>query len=80
MFRLTAHIRGRVQRVGYRAKVVSLAKELNLTGMVQNRPDATVLVIAEGERDALEKFGSAIRIKNTFIDVTSVDSAITAGA
>jgi acylphosphatase len=80
MFRLTAHISGRVQRVGYRAKVVSLAKELNLTGMVQNRPDATVLVIAEGERDALEKFGSAIKIKNTFIDVTSVDSAITAGA
>jgi acylphosphatase len=80
MFRLTAHIRGRVQRVGYRAKIVSLAKEMNLTGMVQNRPDATVLVIAEGERDALEKFGSAIWIKNTFIDVTSVDSAITAGA
>ena len=66
--------------MGYRAKVVSLAKEMNLTGMVQNRPDATVLVIAEGERDALEKFGSAIWIKNTLIDVTSVDSAITAGA
>ena len=80
MFRLTAHIRGRVQRVGYRAKVVSLAKEMNLTGMVQNRPDATVLVIAEGEKDALEKFGSAIWIKNTFIDVISVDSAVTAGA
>jgi acylphosphatase len=80
MFRLTAHVRGRIQRVGYRAKVVSLAKEMNLTGMVQNRPDGAVLVIAEGEGEALEKFGSAIWIKNTFIDVTGVDSAITAGA
>ncbi|HPS92373.1 MAG TPA: acylphosphatase [Methanothrix sp.] len=53
---------------------------MNLTGMIQNRPDETVLVIAEGERDALEKFGLAIWIKNTFIDVISVDSAITAGA
>jgi acylphosphatase len=47
--RLTVHISGRVQRAGYRARAVSVAKELGLVGMVQNRPDGRVLVIAEGE-------------------------------
>ena len=40
MIRLTAFVSGNVQRVGYRAKVVSLAKEMGLVGIVQNRPDA----------------------------------------
>jgi acylphosphatase len=39
MIRLTAYISGSVQRVGYRAKVVSLANEMGLVGLVQNRPD-----------------------------------------
>ena len=62
--RLTAMISGRVQRVGYRAKVVSAAQSLGLTGFVQNRPDGRVLLIAEGERDSLEKLASIIDIKD----------------
>jgi acylphosphatase len=79
MFRLTAHVSGRVQRVGYRAKVAALAREMGLSGLIQNRPDGSVLVIAEGERDTLERFGSDLWIKNTLIDVLMVDSEITAG-
>ena len=77
MQRLTAYVSGRVQRVGYRAKVVSLANSLGLAGLVQNRPDGRVLVIAEGEKEVVEKFASAIGIKNALINVEKVDSSYT---
>ena len=74
MMRLTAMISGKVQRVGYRAKVVSAAQNLGLTGFVQNRPDGRVILIAEGSKESLEKLASAIRIKNTLIDVHEIES------
>lgn len=77
MQRLTAYVSGRVQRVGYRAKVVSLANSLGLAGLVQNRPDGRVLVIAEGEKEVVEKFASAIGIKNALINVEKVDASYT---
>ncbi len=81
MIRLTAYISGRVQRVGYRAKVVSLAKEMGLVGLIQNQPDGQVLVIAEGEKkDDLERFASAIAIKNTLIDVENAGVKYTQGS
>ena len=78
--RLTAMISGRVQRVGYRAKVVSVAQELGLTGFVQNRPHGQVLLIAEGSQENLEKFEAAIQIKNALIDVMSIESEFTNGS
>lgn len=81
MIRLTAYISGSVQRVGYRAKVVSQALEMGLVGLVQNQPDGSVLVIAEGEnKDDLERFASAIQIKNTLIDVEDVSAKYTQGS
>lgn len=80
MIRLTAYVSGRIQRAGYRAKVVSLAKEMGLVGFVQNRPDGQVLVIAEGERKYLEKFASALRIKNAIIDVENVSVQYSQGS
>ena len=77
MLRLTAYISGRVQRVGYRAKIVSLAHNLGLVGLVQNRPDGQVLVIAEGEKEAVEKFAGSIRIENDLINVEKVDANYT---
>jgi len=77
MLRLTAYISGRVQRVGYRAKIVSLAHSLGLVGLVQNRPDGQVLVIAEGEKEAVEKFAGSIRIENALINVEKVDANYT---
>lgn len=81
MIRLTAYISGRVQRVGYRAKVVSLAKEMGEVGIVQNQPDGSVLVIAEGEKkEDLERFASAIRIENALIHVDNVDAKYSEGS
>jgi len=48
--------------VGYRAKAVALATKMDLVGLVQNRPDGRVLMIAEGERAELERFAAALRI------------------
>jgi acylphosphatase len=75
MQRLTAYVSGRVQRVDYRAKVTSLANSFGLTGLVQNRPDGRVLVIAEGEKETVEQFASAIRIENSLINVEKVDAS-----
>jgi acylphosphatase len=52
---LLVTVRGRVQGVFFRAFVENLAEELDLTGYVRNRPDGTVEVRAEGERQKLEK-------------------------
>ena len=81
MIRLTAYVSGRVQRVGYRAKVVSLANEMGLVGIIQNRPDGSVLVIAEGKKkDELERFASAIAIKNALIHADNVDAQYSPGS
>jgi acylphosphatase len=72
MMRLVAYISGRVQRVGFRAKAVALATKMGLMGMVQNRPDGRVLVIAEGEKADLERFAKALHIKNTYIQVQDI--------
>lgn len=74
MIRLTANVSGEVRWTGYAAKVVSLAKEMGVVGIVQNRPDERVLVIAEGEkRDDLERFASAIQINDGLIDVSNIE-------
>lgn len=80
MKRLTATISGRVQRIGYRARVLSMAQELGLRGFVQNRPNGQVLIIAEGNMANLERLASAIQIKNALIDVQSVESEFTNGS
>lgn len=74
MIRLTAHISGRVRWTGYEAKVIALAKEIGLVGIIQIRPNNRVLVIAEGEkRDDLERFASAIQIRDGITDVESIE-------
>ena len=81
MIRLTAYVSGRVQRVGYRARVVSLANEMGLVGVIQNRPNGSVLVIAESKKkDELERFASAIAIKNALIHADNVDAQYSQGS
>src|SRR5512139_1543817 len=58
--RLHAIIEGRVQGVGYRAFVEQSAFSLGLTGWVRNRWDGSVEVLAEGERQDLEKLLAAL--------------------
>lgn len=47
---------GKVQGVFFRDSSQKRAKELNLSGYVQNEPDGTVLIVAEGEEKGLKEF------------------------
>ncbi|MDD1707955.1 MAG: acylphosphatase [Methanoregulaceae archaeon] len=53
-------ISGKVQRVGMRNCIRTLAGRLNIRGEVMNLPDGTVLAIATGDPILLEKFVSMI--------------------
>ena len=48
-------VHGRVQGVFFRVYVSRRAGELGLEGYVRNLPDGTVEVIAEGEKNKLER-------------------------
>ena len=50
-----AHVHGRVQGVGFRAFVCQSAQSLGVAGTVQNCPDGTVRVEAEGPRNLLDR-------------------------
>lgn len=73
---LVAH--GRVHGVGYRAFVLSRARELGLSGWVRNRPDGTVEAEAQGEDSDLDRLAADLehgpplshvqRLDVTFID------------
>ena len=73
MKRLTAYVSGKVQRVGYRARVIQLANGLGLKGIIENLSDGRVRIIAEGDEEKLKLFEGAIDIKNTFIQVASIE-------
>ena len=54
--RLECIIRGRVQMVMFRDFAKRKADALGLAGSVQNMPDGSVNVVAEGEEEKLKKF------------------------
>jgi acylphosphatase len=74
MQRLTAIISGKVQKAGYRGKVVTIAKVLEINGYVQNLADGSVKVVAEGNEPELERFARALVMKNTIIDVSGIET------
>jgi len=73
--RFTAYVSGKVQEVGYRARVVDIANALGLKGMVENLLDGRVKIIAEGEDEKIKWFESAIDIKNALIHVSSIEKS-----
>ncbi|HPT37324.1 MAG TPA: acylphosphatase [Methanothrix sp.] len=75
MKRLTAFVSGKVQRVGYRARVIQLANGMGLKGIIENLSDGRVRIIAEGDEEKMKLFEGAIDIKNTFIQVTSIEKS-----
>jgi acylphosphatase len=52
---------GRVQGVGFRYTVKTLATGFEVTGTVRNLPDGRVELVAEGEHGELEAFCRAIQ-------------------
>jgi acylphosphatase len=59
--RLRATVQGRVQGVGFRYAVLSEARGLGLTGFVENRPDGSVHVEAEGPPERLDRLEDFLR-------------------
>ena len=59
--RLQVFYSGRVQGVGFRYTVKSLATGFEVTGMVRNLDDGRVELVAEGERAEVDAFRQAIR-------------------
>ncbi len=55
LLELRAIAKGKVQGVGFRARVKKIAEGLNLKGYARNLPDGSVEVCAQGVRDDLEK-------------------------
>ena len=59
--RLQVFYQGRVQGVGFRYAVKSVACGFDIKGTVRNMDDGRVHLIAEGSRDELEAFRKAIQ-------------------
>ena len=59
--RLQIFYSGRVQGVGFRYTVKSVAQGFEVTGTVRNLADGRVELIAEGPREELEEFRKAIQ-------------------
>jgi len=54
-------VAGRVQGVGFRAFVLDAAEAEGLAGWVRNTPDGDVEGVAEGEREALDRFAKRLQ-------------------
>ncbi|PRY14795.1 acylphosphatase [Pontibacter ummariensis] len=52
---IAIRVYGKVQGVFFRASTQEQAQELGLNGFVQNEPDGTVYLEAEGDTDALKQ-------------------------
>jgi len=72
--RLTIKITGMVQGVNFRWFTQRRAAELGLTGWVQNRADASVEIVAEGNRDVLERLLDVVRAGPPDAVVENVDA------
>jgi acylphosphatase len=59
--RLHLFYEGRVQGVGFRYTVKSVAPGFEVTGIIRNLPEGRVELIAEGQKEELEAFRQAIR-------------------
>ena len=58
---MTVYYSGRVQGIGFRYTVKTVATGFEITGTIRNLPDGRVQLVAEGARAELEAFRSAIR-------------------
>ncbi|MBW1605681.1 acylphosphatase [Lactobacillus sp. Sy-1] len=54
-------VSGTVQGVGFRWATKQVAEHLGINGSVENLPDGTVRVLAQGEHHQLDKFVDQIR-------------------
>ncbi len=70
-------VRGRVQGVGFRWYVESVAHELGVAGWVRNNPDGAVEVLAIGSNEQLAALHSKLRAgpRSARVDAIDVEPA-----
>ncbi len=61
--RMTVVFRGQVQGVGFRYTASELAAAFPVSGSVENLPDTTVKLVAEGTKESCEAFAEAMRAR-----------------
>lgn len=72
--------RGRVQGVGFRFTTREIADRFRVTGFVENLPDGSVQLVAEGDAAELERFTAAIASEmDRFIADCEVDDSPATG-
>ncbi len=65
-------MQGRVQGVGFRHFVASRASAFGLSGWVRNEPDGSVLVVADGTDERLDRLREALAAGPRSARVTGV--------
>ena len=65
--------KGDVQRVGFRDVVQKIGRDLGLCGTVENQEPYDVAIVAEGEKDVLEKFITELRMERGTIKVRELE-------
>ena len=73
MIRTTLIVHGKIQKSDYRGRVIQTAKDLDITGYVQNLVNGDVKIVAEGNIENITAFVDEIDVRNFLIKVTSVD-------
>ena len=75
MERIHLYIEGLVQGVGFRYYTRAKAKEAGVFGWVKNLSDGRVEIVAEGEKESIDKFMALLREGNlgTHIDKAEKD-------
>jgi acylphosphatase len=71
--RLHAFVRGKVQAVRFRVFTLDASSKYQLTGWVRNRFDRSVELIAEGEREDLEKFLELLKTGPSLSNVENIE-------
>ncbi|MCF8234621.1 MAG: acylphosphatase [Bacteroidales bacterium] len=70
---LSIRVKGRVQNVGFRYHTNKNANELGIKGFVQNKPDGSVYLEAEGEESDLQKLVDWLHRGPGWAEVKEVD-------
>ncbi len=71
--RLEAKVFGIVQGVGFRYFVRKNALALEVSGYIENMPDGSVEVVAEGEKKNLDKLLEVLSRGNSYSAVEKID-------
>jgi len=73
MERVEIIARGDVQRVGFRDIVQKIARDLGISGSVENQEPYDVKIVAEGQREVLNEFVQALRIQRGAVQVRELE-------